>query len=112
MSPAASTTETGGATGTTGTTAGSTAGTTGTTPSPATTTEAGAAGSSAQTYRLIANPSALTPHVGKKLELTGTIEDQNASPRGQATTAAAADALMSAPSLRVTAGKIVANSCE
>src|SRR5712692_5402676 len=34
---------------------------------------------SAQTYRLVANPVALSPHVGKKLELTGTLEDQNSS---------------------------------
>src|SRR4051812_47160643 len=34
---------------------------------------------SAQTFRLIANPTALTDHVGKKLELTGTI-DKNSTP--------------------------------
>ena len=34
---------------------------------------------SPQTYRLIANDSALAPHVGKKLELTGTVVDRTAS---------------------------------
>ena len=55
-----------------------------------------------RTYRLIANESALTPHVGKKLELTGTIDDQVSS----ATSSAA-----SAPRLRVEAGKVVAEAC-
>ena len=59
------------------------------------------------TYALVANPTALSPHVGKKLELTGTIEDS----KGRATeTAAAPDA--SQPVLRVTSGKIVAASCD
>lgn len=49
------------------------------------------------TYRLIANPSALSPHVGKKLELTGTIE---------------AAATGNTPSLRVQEGKIVAPTCD
>jgi hypothetical protein len=53
-------------------------------------------GGSAQTYQLIANPTALAPHAGKKLELTGTLEP-------------AAGA--SAPTLRVESGKIVAASC-
>ena len=56
-----------------------------------------------QTYRLIANPSALVPLVGKKLELTGTIEQENASP-------ATSDPSV-APALRVKSGKIVAASC-
>lgn len=127
---------TGGATGTAGTTGttGATAGTTGTTgtagaaPSAdakfilteATLAPADAAGSttatgstaasasaaSPQTYRLIANPTALTPHVGKKLELTGTLEDQTSAPSQSASGAEA-----NAPALRVEAGKIVAASC-
>jgi hypothetical protein len=56
-----------------------------------------------QTYRLIANPSALVPLVGKKLELTGTLEQENASP--------AASEPSSGPALRVKSGKIVAASC-
>ncbi|HYM23955.1 MAG TPA: hypothetical protein VEU08_12135 [Vicinamibacterales bacterium] len=63
---------------------------------------------SAQTYRLIANPSALTPHVGKKLELTGTVDDSPAS----ATTTDAASPFGNAPKLRVESGKIVAASCD
>ena len=51
-----------------------------------------------QTYRLIANDSALTPHVGKKLELTGTLEGKDAS--------ASSD-----PQLRVESGNVLAGDC-
>jgi hypothetical protein len=57
----------------------------------------------AQTYRLIANPTSLTAHVGKKLELTGTIDPTS--------TADPKDPSASAPALRVESGKIVAASC-
>ncbi|MQA31138.1 MAG: hypothetical protein GEU82_15110, partial [Luteitalea sp.] len=33
----------------------------------------------ARTYRLIANDAALTPHTGKKIEVTGTLDDAGAS---------------------------------
>jgi len=56
-----------------------------------------------QTYRLIANPTALTEHVGKKLELVGTIDPTS--------TAAPNDPSAAAPALRVESGKIVAASC-
>jgi len=56
---------------------------------------------------LIANGSALTEHVGKKLELTGVIEDQAGAASGSETSAGAA----SGPALRVKSGKVVANSC-
>jgi hypothetical protein len=117
---AASPTGTTGAAGSTAGTAGTTgtagaAGTSGTTTSPATgndqkfvltaasMTPADTA-NSAQTYRLIANPSALTAHVGKKLELTGTID--------KSSTADPNDPSAAAPALRVESGKIVAASCE
>ena len=49
-----------------------------------------------QTYRLIANPTALTEHVGKKLELVGTIDaNSTADPK---------DPSASAPALRVESG--------
>jgi hypothetical protein len=57
-------------------------------------TQAQEAGS-AQTYALIANSNALSPHAGKKLELTGTLEPSSGS----------------SPTLRVESGKIVAASC-
>ena len=57
----------------------------------------------APTYRLIANPAALSEHVGKKLELVGSIDPTS--------TAAANDPSASAPAFRVESGKIVAASC-
>ena len=62
----------------------------------------------AQTYRLIANPAALSPHIGKKLELTGTLEEAGAA---TATTESSAGSESNAASLRVESGKVVAASC-
>jgi hypothetical protein len=103
-----------GTTGTTGTepaaTAGAaTAGATGTTGAAnakfiltgASATPADAA--TAQTYRLIANPTALSEHVGKKLELVGTI-DTTSTPDPKDPSAAA-------PAFRVESGKILAATC-
>ena len=120
----AGTTGTAGAAGTTGAagTAG-TAGTTGVTPAsdakfvlanamPAAaettgatspTTAAGTTGASTsaatKTYRLIANSATLAPLVGKKLELTGTLDKDTPSEPS------------AGPALRVTSGKVVAASC-
>jgi hypothetical protein len=58
-----------------------------------------------KTFRLIANPSALSPHVGKKLELTGTLVNESNSTAGSSAAA-------TAPALRVVKGKVVAASCE
>ena len=63
-------------------------------PSPAETT---ASSSAPQTYQLIANAAALKPHLGKKLELSGTVEDQKSA--------------ANAPMLRVEAGKVIAETC-
>jgi hypothetical protein len=78
----------------------------GDTSGAASTTGAAAAAPASETltYRLIANPTALSPHVGKKLELIGTIED-----RGATESSTGADA--NAPVLRVESGKIVGASC-
>jgi hypothetical protein len=77
----------------------------------ASTTDAATAtsGSSGQTYRLIANPSALSPLVGKKLALTGVLDPQDNAALST-DTAAGSDA--HAPVLRVKSGKIVAASCQ
>jgi len=66
----------------------------------------------ARTYRLIANEAALSPHVGKKLELTGTLDDQGSStssPNAASTDASAASG--SGPKLKVESGKVVAAQC-
>lgn len=75
-----------------------------TTASP---TPAAPSPSDAQTYRIVANPAALSPHVGKKLELTGTL----ASPAGAAQTADATAGPANQPILMVKSGKVIAASC-
>ena len=67
-----------------------------------------ASASAAQTFQLIANATALIPHVGKKMELTGTLEDQNAA-AGSSESSAGSEAKTAV--LRVESGKIVAASC-
>jgi hypothetical protein len=65
-----------------------------------------------KTYRLIASEAALSPHVGKKLELTGTLDDQSSStssPSAASSDASAASG--SAPKLKVESGKVVAAQC-
>jgi hypothetical protein len=61
---------------------------------------------SPQAYRLIANPEALSPHVGKKLELTGVVEKTSSA--GATSTAAGEN---ESPSLRVMSGKVISASC-
>ena len=95
---ATSTTEATSATGAVGTTG------TASTTDAATTTSA-----SGQTYRLIANPSALSPLVGKKLALTGVLDPQD---NAALSTDPAAGSDAHAPVLRVKSGKIVAASCQ
>jgi hypothetical protein len=81
-------------------------------PDAASTTAPAAAGaaspSAAQTYRLIANSTALSAHIGKKLELTGTLEEQSAA---AATSESSAGSEAKTPTLRVESGKILAASC-
>jgi hypothetical protein len=63
----------------------------------------------AQTYRLVANPASLSPHVGKKLELTGTVVEQPGAPSSASSETAST---ANAPELRVEAGKVLAASCQ
>jgi hypothetical protein len=73
---------------------------------PVATDSAKPAGS--ETYHLIANPAALSPHLGKKLELTGTLVDNpDASPAASSTTASNSGS----KALRVESGKVIAASC-
>lgn len=95
-----------------------TAGAPGTPSATGTTGTAGAPGqadaSATQTYRLIASAAALTPHVGKKLEVTGTLEPPTGSAQtSQAQTGqASAESAANARALRVESGKVIAASCE
>jgi hypothetical protein len=95
------------ATGTAGSATSTATGTTGTPTEKFVLTSASAApgdtASAAATYRLIANPAALGAHIGKKLELVGSIDPTS--------TADPKDPSASAPAFRVESGKIVAASC-
>ena len=66
---------------------------------------------SARTYRLIANETALAPHAGKKLEVTGTLDDQAGATGAAGSTAPASAAADAAPKLTVESGKIIAPNC-
>jgi len=96
-----------------GTAGRSTAGTTGTTaPAPTAfmlTSAMKPAGSTAMTtiassYRLDAIDSKLSPHVGHKVEITGTVEPESASAPGGA-------AAMASPKLKVDNVKMIAATC-
>jgi hypothetical protein len=83
-------------------------------PSAAEPTASASPSSAPMTYRLIANEAALSPHVGKKLELTGTIDDQDGSPRSPGAEPNRPPATSSAangPKLRVETGKVLAEPC-
>lgn len=63
----------------------------------------GAVPPSAKTYRLDGAASVISPHVGHKVEITGSVEDQK--------TATAASAV-SAPRLKVDSLKMVSTTCQ
>lgn len=73
-----------------------------------------APGSSAgRTYQVIANEAALTPYVGKKVELTGVVEEP-VPPPASATPAPGAESASAGamlPRLRVESGKALPTSC-
>jgi hypothetical protein len=80
----------------------------------------GAAGSSATTgtsgsmniatsYRLDATDSTLTPHVGHKVEITGTVESPSAS--ASSSTSSATASASSEPKLKVETVKMFASTC-
>ncbi|PYR03829.1 MAG: hypothetical protein DMF97_01000 [Acidobacteria bacterium] len=69
-------------------------------------------GSTPQTYRLIANPTALGPHVGKMVELTGTVEESSsASPSTTTSSDPSTASMANMPALRVEAGKVLTAPC-
>jgi hypothetical protein len=61
-----------------------------------------------RTFRLVANEAALSPHAGKKVELTGTVQNSDSSSRNSSS-ASTADS--SAPQLVVESGKVLAEKC-
>jgi hypothetical protein len=67
-------------------------------------TSGGAAGAAKVSYRLDGTESTLTPHVGHKVEITGTVEERPAS-------AAAGGANAPAGTLKVDSVKMVSTTC-
>ena len=68
--------------------------------------------SAARTYQLVANEAALTPHAGKKLEITGTLDDQAGGTRGASpTTPDSPVPAAKAPKLIAESAKIIAPTC-
>jgi hypothetical protein len=63
-------------------------------------------GAVAKTYRLDAAESMISPHVGHKVEITGTVEEQTAS------AGASASSTVTAPKLKAESVKMVAATCE
>jgi peptidoglycan DL-endopeptidase CwlO len=89
--------------------AGATTGTSGTTASSST-----KASATASSYRLDADDSKLTAHVGHKVEVTGTIESDSSTAAASAsgsTSGTSASATSSAPKLKVDSVKMIASTC-
>ena len=80
--------------------------------SPAATGTAGTSGSEkaprASSYRLEGEDSKLSPHVGHKIAITGTVEDRPMSATG---TPAASASSADAPKMKVDTVKMIASSC-
>jgi len=62
-----------------------------------------------RTYRVVGNPALLSQHVGEQVEVTGTLEEQNASPTASANGAPGSKA--SLPIVRLESGKTLAPVC-
>ena len=62
-----------------------------------------------RTYRIVGNPALLSEHVGEQVEVTGTLEEQNASPAASAKGASGSEA--SVPIVHLESGKTLAPVC-
>jgi hypothetical protein len=62
-------------------------------------------------YRLDADESKLSPHVGHKVEVTGTIEESSSAGSSSAAGSATSTAAMSSPRLKVDSVKMVSSTC-
>jgi len=69
---------------------------------------AGAGASAAKSYRLDGSETTLTPHVGHKVEITGTLEEQRPA---SAAAGGAASGSANAPTLKVDSVKMVSTTC-
>src|SRR5215475_8676982 len=68
--------------------------------------------STVRSYRLVANDEALAPHAGKKIEVTGTLDNQaSTSPGSSSASSASSASANDAPRLIVESAKIIAPTC-
>jgi hypothetical protein len=77
---------------------------------PVATSGSGAASSAKASYRLDGTESTLTPHVGHKVEITGTLDEQRPA-SAAAGGAASASAATPAGTLKVDSVKMVSTTC-
>ena len=78
--------------------------------SPSTATGTSGSMNVATSYRLDATDATLTPHVGHKVEIKGTVESPAASASNSASSSTASSS-SSAPKLKVDSVKMIASSC-
>jgi len=79
---------------------------------PVGTAGAAAPASVAKTYRLDAAETMIAPHVGHKVEVTGTVEEPSAAAAaGAPAEGAGAGAAANAPRLKIESVKMVAATC-
>jgi len=64
---------------------------------------------SPRTYRVVGNPALLSEHVGEQVELTGTLEEQKASPASSTNGARGSEA--NVPVVHLESGKTIAPVC-
>jgi hypothetical protein len=64
-----------------------------------------------KSYQLDADDSQLTPHVGHKVEISGTVEGGSSSSRTSTSSTATASSSASQPKLKVDSVRMIASSC-
>lgn len=65
----------------------------------------------ASSYRLDADASKLTPHVGHKVEISGTVESESASASSSSSASASSASASSSPKLKVDNVRMIAATC-
>jgi hypothetical protein len=73
-------------------------------------TTAGTSGTSASSYKLDSDESKLSPHVGHKVEITGTLDKSTSSSTAPSGSTSSASSSMS-PKLKVDSVRMIAASC-
>jgi hypothetical protein len=72
----------------------------------------GTAGSAATTYQLQGDATMLSPHLNKKVEITGAVQSSSASATGAANAAPGSAAAAAGPTLKVESVKMLTETCD